>query len=257
MISKSMRKKFLKKPFGYFFERLAPHYGSLVYILQSAISIVPYIKSNVYSPENITIVTLTSLFSIILFITMFKREKDTKSELNSVENKYSNFTNSYISKYISNYYGGKKVPTNFRITIFSYDRRQNVFVQIGRYSNNETYNKMGRRFIPTDSGVIADAWNYEYAFVEDLPDPNTDEEGYIKESSKKFGMDESVIRNLVVKSRSFIAERVMLVDYLERLGVIMLESTNAKILEEDKRLFESLVKDEGETLALLMRGDLN
>jgi hypothetical protein len=83
-----------------------------------------------------------------------------------------------------------------------------LFLCVGRYSDNELYKQKPNRLYPRDVGCIAKAW--KTGKVEEvIPfDPETDFDGWKKYNIDHYGFDDAVLNMMKMKSRSFLGFRI-------------------------------------------------
>lgn len=135
-----------------------------------------------------------------------------------------------------------------------YRRSGKVFQMIGRYSKNPDYAELGRSVYPADQGVIGEAWSAdEGTAVADLPDWRVEPERYYEELRDKWAIDRDTAERLTMKSASFAACALDDPKGIERVAIVVVESTEVSILhksevlrelqgKEGKRIYEFLEK---------------
>ncbi|NYD91640.1 hypothetical protein [Sphingomonas melonis] len=124
------------------------------------------------------------------------------------------------------------LPNSFRISIYRYSASTDTFNMLGRYAAIPRYNATGRGVYTADSGCIGAAWESAdmESFAENLP---ADPEEYIKENCENWGFDDETARNLTMKSRSIYAYTVMDAMGIDRIAVIVFESTDTNAANKD------------------------
>jgi hypothetical protein len=114
-----------------------------------------------------------------------------------------------------------------RISLYSRDPTTESFLMLGRYSSNEEYRQIGRKFYPTDQGFIGRAWLHEECCVADFPSRSLDEAGFLDECAK-LGIGKDVAMRLRMPSRFFFGRKIRDLSGTRALGVVMIESTTAR-----------------------------
>tara|TARA_R110000765_G_scaffold26526_10_gene64761 strand:- start:1939 stop:2781 length:843 start_codon:yes stop_codon:yes gene_type:complete len=119
---------------------------------------------------------------------------------------------------------GSKDNNTERITLYIHSFEHNNFVLMGRYSSNPVYKTNGRRIYPVDQGCISRAWQNGRCtlLIESDPIENKVEYG---EEQRQYGISQSEVDDLVMKSRFYFGYRIMGPDGHE-VGVVIVESTD-------------------------------
>lgn len=104
------------------------------------------------------------------------------------------------------------------------------FILIGRYSKHHEYTKPNRHIFSDNQGCIGKVWNGggEY-FIDKLPQ---EEQEYFKRLKNEFKIDKKISQNLRMKSRAYYAKA--LEDGHKRIGIVMFESLQQDVLNQDK-----------------------
>lgn len=124
------------------------------------------------------------------------------------------------------------LDNTFRLNIYRYSPETKTFSMIGRYAGITKYNHVGRGIYPSEVGCIGAAWESPTleAIEDDLPE---DEDAYIAESCNKWKFDPDTVKNLSMKSRSVYAFTITDALEMDRMAVIVFESTNPKASDAD------------------------
>lgn len=139
------------------------------------------------------------------------------------------FKHSLIFLYNSLGYG-----VNDRISIYEHNSEDNTFVMVGRYSSNPTYNKPGRNIYPNNEGYIALGWKGNSFCQGELPDPDTEFDEYVNVIKDECNISKQTIKNLSMKSRSYCVHDITKPVTHEKVGVIVLESTEGQKFDGDE-----------------------
>jgi hypothetical protein len=118
-----------------------------------------------------------------------------------------------------------------RISVYKHDGE--AFVMLGRYSKNPDYDKRGRGLYPDDEGVIGHAWHHGEAADDDLPDFVVVPDDYLEYTRNHWGITEEITRNFTMKSRTYAAFALEHPVRLERVAVVVFESTKVGKLTVD------------------------
>jgi len=120
------------------------------------------------------------------------------------------------------------LQSNGRASLFL--GRDDHFVLVGRSSPMLKFGQSyGRDIDPINSGLLGEAWNVGSAEDVDLGDPGNDPAAPRARwlaRQKKWGVEETVARRFVMRSRAYVAVRIAHNDV--RLGVVVLESTTPR-----------------------------
>lgn len=120
-----------------------------------------------------------------------------------------------------------------RITV--YRHRGGAFQMIGRYSDNPEYRSRGRSIYPDDEGVIGRAWR-EGSATADFPDPDAEPELYYEVLENGWNIGRITAERLTMKSRSCVAKALYEPKGVDRVAIVVVESTEAGILDKDEVL---------------------
>ena len=129
---------------------------------------------------------------------------------------------------------------NERISIYEEDLESSSFVLVGRYSNNPLYNKPGRDKYPKDEGYVALGWTGNEFCQGTLPDPNENFEEYVAAIQADCKISKGTIQSLSMKSRSYCVHDITKPVTHEKIGVIVLESTDSEKFNGDEAAEVSL-----------------
>ncbi len=133
-----------------------------------------------------------------------------------------------------------------------YRRWGKAFQMIGRYSENPDYAEPGRAIYPANEGVIGKAWTEETA-VADLPNFKVEPDRYYETLENEWGISRDTAENLTMKSSSYAACALSDPKGVNRVAIVVVESTEVGILrksevlqelqgKEGKRIYEFLEK---------------
>lgn len=112
-----------------------------------------------------------------------------------------------------------------RCRISVYVERDEQFVLVARWSQNERLRRPGRSTFPMGQGVIGQAWDGRKgaAYLDGL---KSDPEEWILEQCAMYGFDEATARAMTMKSRSIAAVRV---DGERKTPILVVESLDSKL----------------------------
>ena len=118
-----------------------------------------------------------------------------------------------------------------RITVY-YVTEQG-YQNIGRFSLNSEYRKIGRPTLPLHEGAIGRAHAGEDVFLDKLPDPEHESEHYLSEVHRLFDVPIFVASEFRMKARTLAARWILdpLEDYC--IAVIAFESIRAQAFTSD------------------------
>ncbi|PIS00370.1 MAG: hypothetical protein COT84_08025 [Chlamydiae bacterium CG10_big_fil_rev_8_21_14_0_10_35_9] len=94
------------------------------------------------------------------------------------------------------------------VRVSLYCHSKDKFILLYRHSDDPEFKKKGRAFYPDNEGVIGAAYHKNKCYIENLPDPNNDEKGWIEaQMSSKVGRmkTKASVTNLTMKSRNIFA----------------------------------------------------
>ncbi len=92
-----------------------------------------------------------------------------------------------------------------RVTLYRHDEVASQFRQVSRYSDNPTWEQMGRGVYPDDEGMIGLGWSEGSVCMVRLSE---DREKWNREMSEECGVPREVAENLGMQSRSIVAVRL-------------------------------------------------
>ncbi|MBD2067353.1 hypothetical protein H6F93_07390 [Leptolyngbya sp. FACHB-671] len=122
-----------------------------------------------------------------------------------------------------------------RISIY-FHNESHEFISIGRYSENPNFDKKGRLSYPDNEGCIGKAWNdgSGEAFVDDLPDPETNLNEYLDTLKQDWNVKKETARRFTMKSRTYYGYALKSDELpTRRIAIILFESTKAKAFTKD------------------------
>jgi hypothetical protein len=133
-----------------------------------------------------------------------------------------------------------------------YKHENGIFIMLGRYSEDPILDRKGRGEYPENQGCIESAYRQGKAIERSLPDPSLDSESYYKLIENKWKIPIPVMEKCRMKSRSYAGFAVNDETRLNKVAVIMFESTKENAF--DFEALENAIKGElGEDLMNLMR----
>lgn len=119
-----------------------------------------------------------------------------------------------------------------RMTLYAHSSNGS-FIPIGRVSFNPEYSKKGRVSYPDDQGCIAKAWQNDWYFSNDYPNPETATKRYYQRCEKD-DIPESVMQGIKMKSRLYCGYRILDNSGTEPLAVLIVEATDPGRYTEDE-----------------------
>lgn len=133
-----------------------------------------------------------------------------------------------------------------RISVYKHG--DGSFQLLGRYSENPDYDRAGTRsFYPDDQGVVGRAWREGFASEMGLPDPEEAPDLYYERLEEEWSIDRITARSFTMQSRQLVGSAIYEPRGIERVAVIVVESTSVGIIkEEDVR--EALIGSSGQTI---------
>ncbi|WP_437561131.1 hypothetical protein [Sorangium sp. So ce542] len=120
---------------------------------------------------------------------------------------------------------------NERVSV--YRKVNNTFLLLARYSRNPTYDDPGRAVYPINQGVIWAAWSAGTASVRDLPNPEKDLSTYVSAHTTRWQIPEEVVSGFKMKSRCYTAFGINDTRDMNRIAVIVFESTSSAGLKSE------------------------
>lgn len=125
-----------------------------------------------------------------------KSEHDSKSI-----NTYRLFSN-----WLYSYNTHLKLTENERISLYKLDL--DMFLCIGRYSENELFNSKPARLYPKNQGGISRAWETGHFEEAEAPDPEVDMNSWVQYNVDNFNFSSEELTKIRMKSRSFYGVRL-------------------------------------------------
>jgi hypothetical protein len=96
-------------------------------------------------------------------------------------------------------------PTE-RVSVYRHDAHKGGFRMVSRYSDSPEYDKPSERtFYPDDEGAIGKAWKEGRLVVAELPDPESDQNEYLKKSEQEWRIKREVAERFKMKSCCYAA----------------------------------------------------
>lgn len=151
------------------------------------------------------------------------KEKNSSTAINCYE---------LFSHYIyNNYFAKFGLTSNERLSLYKLD--MDLFLCVGRYSDNEIFRQKPNRLYPRDVGCIETAW--KTGKVEEvIPfDPDIEFDRWKKYNIDKHGFEDSLLNSMKMKSRSFLGFRIQNTQK-QTVAVLIFESTQANGLKFSK-----------------------
>ncbi|KAA1205793.1 hypothetical protein F0Q16_17700 [Vibrio cholerae] len=138
----------------------------------------------------------------------------------------SNAINCYelFSRYIyNNYFSKFALSPNERISLYKMDME--LFLCVGRHSDNELFKIRPSRLYPRNVGCIEKIWQTGYFQVVIPHDPSKELSKWKEYNIEEFGLDDSTLDNMKMKSRSLQGFRIQN-SQLKTVAVLVFESVN-------------------------------
>lgn len=190
-----------------------------------------------------TIIVIIILFIIneYLKVKQLSSYKNVKNELKKLSMHYESvnlFLEGLPREFLKHVSKFLKLKNSERISLYVYFEKK--FFIIGRYSENPTYNREGRRVYP-ECGYIAECLRNDngkdYYSKTGLP-TNTSKK-YLRTVERDTGMKREDIEKLSMKSRSYFT-KVIKDENMNNVGVLVIESTNELLPMEAEELNKKL-----------------
>ncbi|MFQ1801077.1 hypothetical protein ACK36F_01460 [Aeromonas veronii] len=138
----------------------------------------------------------------------------------------SNAINCYelFSRYIyNNYFSKFGLTSSDRISLYKMD--MDLFLCVGRHSNNELFKTRPSKLYPRNVGCIEKVWQTGYYQVVIPYDPLTEFPQWKQYNIDNFGFNNETLDNLKMKSRALQGFRIQNAQ-LQTVAVLMFESVN-------------------------------
>jgi hypothetical protein len=151
------------------------------------------------------------------------KEKNSSTAINCYE---------LFSHYIyNNYFAKFSLTSNERLSLYKLD--MDLFLCVGRYSENEIFRQKPNRLYPRDVGCIETVW--KTGKVEEvIPfDSETEFDKWKEYNIDKHGFEDFVLNNMKMKSRSFLGFRIQNTQK-QTVAVLIFESIKANGLKFSK-----------------------
>lgn len=147
------------------------------------------------------------------------------------EKNESNAINCYelFSRYIfNNYFSKFELTSNERISLYKMD--MDLFLCVGRYSDNEWYKTRPNRLYPRNAGCIEKIWQTGYFQDVNPHDPETDLVSWKQYNIDNFSLDSETLDRIKMKSRALQGFRIQN-SQMQTVAVLVFESINANGLK--------------------------
>lgn len=128
-----------------------------------------------------------------------------------------------FSNWLYTYSNHLSLTKDERVSLYKLD--MNMFLCVGRYSENEIFKSKPTRLYPRDQGVISKAWEQGKFEDANVPDPNNDMDGWLDYNVDKYGFTHDELSKIRMKSRSFCGIRLKNAQHVT-IAVVMFESLN-------------------------------
>jgi hypothetical protein len=119
-----------------------------------------------------------------------------------------------------------------RISVYRH-RGKGAFQIVGRYSENRRFAQLGRHVYPDNEGVIGQAWEHRTATA-NLPDPEEEPELYYQTLESEWNISRETAKGFTMQSRSLVACALYEPKGVDRVAIVVVESTQVGILDKDK-----------------------
>ncbi len=146
--------------------------------------------------------------------------------------------------------GTLRLDDTERISVYRH-RGKGAFQIIGRYSENPKFAQLGRRVYPDNEGVIGHAWEHETATADNLPDPEEEPEHYYQILESEWNIRRETAENFTMKSRNLVACALYEPKGVERVAIVVVESTRVGILDVGK-VTQAVKGEEGKRIYLFL-----
>ncbi|MFW1341048.1 hypothetical protein ACEV9T_22695 [Vibrio parahaemolyticus] len=143
------------------------------------------------------------------------------------EKNESNAINCYelFSRYIfNNYFSKFELSSNERISLYKLD--MDLFLCVGRHSDNELYKTRPNRLYPRNVGCIEKIWQTGYFEDVNPHDPETALGDWKQYNIDEFSLDNETLDNIKMKSRALQGFRIQN-SQMDTVAVLVFESINA------------------------------
>lgn len=144
-------------------------------------------------------------------------------KLKAIRNEYYKLCSDNLKSIFSSFFD--ETSGNGRVSLYKHTGHN--FILLGRYSQNPTYNKIGRGGYPDNEGFIAKGWEDGEFEINDIPmwkGAGTQYKSYVK---SKCNISDEVLQNINMRSKSFYIYRFNNHDASNPLGIIVFEKIEA------------------------------
>ena len=211
----------------------------------------------VSKPFGLTILAISGVLYFFSIRSIYIREqlishvRDENKELRHIVDSADGDYFEICTRHLISFWKYMDMHGNDRVRIYKYS--DGTFVMLGRFAEVAELKARGRGIYQADYGVIGAAWRSAdgCAFVDDLPDPETDLSGYLSESMNRFNMPREVTSGLRMKSRTLAAFVLKAWRSDERHAVIVFESLAPRRFEQHE-LDAAVSGTLGENLSLVL-----
>lgn len=141
-----------------------------------------------------------------------------------------------------------------RVSLYYEDNK--ILHILSRYSANPKLNEIHKQKFPLDKGVISEAWEMGVCYKQIREGYSNKPDEYIQHCRDTFGYDENEIKSLTMKSQLYFAKAIKDAD--DHIGIIIFESYDPELLNEDKRAkIEEFLDSSSSLLTNLIRASKN
>jgi hypothetical protein len=130
-----------------------------------------------------------------------------------------------------------------RISVYEYSAQYNVCRFRARYSSHTEYTRQGRYDIPAGEGCIGKALNYGECVLQGLPDKAKHPLTYLKEQNK-LAISKETLQFLNMPTRSYAAYAINNQAGIDKVGVVVFESTEEYFSIDEANLKKALADEE-------------
>ncbi|MEJ0063968.1 MAG: hypothetical protein WDO70_12495 [Alphaproteobacteria bacterium] len=196
-------------------------YGSTVFLglndsLSDKVIFYNENKNAVFTWSHVFIIAGVGLLLIDLWIAL----KDFRQGRKSSKAHLDSFMGNELLAFSQN----TRLSSTERVSLYLHDQQAGMFRLLGRHSDHHRYASPGRKMYPDGQGIIGNAFQNDFCYEPNLPDPAADERLYIQEVSKLCAIPKDVIKSLRMKSRCLVGYAIRNLRN-EKIGVLILETT--------------------------------
>lgn len=156
-----------------------------------------------------------------------EREYELSQYEEYIENAYT-LAQELLNYVVKDIFRALRLNHEYRISL--YIEVDEYFQLVSRYSRDPELTKPGRAFYPKNQGFINVAWREQEFFIDDLPDPDEDWDGYKEAIPKKASVPEATLAQIRMKSQTYFACAVADAKEERHKGVLIIEANCPRAL---------------------------